>query len=73
MYESVRHAPASAVAPTSYTSLGWAFLWGWVIWRDIPEKTVIAGAALILLGAAIVVGSEWWNMRRRRSGGGNAV
>lgn len=73
MYESVRHAPASAVAPCSYTSLGWAFLWGWVIWQDVPERTVIAGAALILLGAVIVVGSEWWNMRHRRSGGGNAV
>jgi len=73
MYESVRHAPASAVAPCSYSSLGWAFLWGWVIWQDVPERTVIAGAALILLGAVIVVGSEWWNMRRRRSGGGNAV
>jgi drug/metabolite transporter (DMT)-like permease len=73
MYESVRHAPASAVAPCSYTSLGWAFLWGWVIWRDIPAPTVITGAALILLGSVIVVVSEWRNMRRRRSGGGNAV
>ncbi|MBM3547968.1 MAG: DMT family transporter [Alphaproteobacteria bacterium] len=67
MYESVRHAPASAVAPTSYTSLGWAFLWGWVIWRDLPAPTVFAGAGLILLGAVIVVGSEWLNLRRRRA------
>ena len=63
MYESVRHAPASAVAPCSYTSLGWAFLWGWVIWRDIPHVTVFAGAALILLGSLIIVGSEWWKAR----------
>lgn len=69
MYESVRHAPASAVAPTSYTSLGWAFLWGWMIWADIPEPTVFAGAGLILLGSVIVVGSEWRRMRQRRIGG----
>ncbi len=73
MYESVRHAPASAVAPTSYTSLGWAFLWGWVIWRDIPESTVFAGAGLILLGSVIIVGSEWWRARQRRRGGGDVV
>ena len=68
LYESVRHAPASAVAPCSYTSLGWAFLWGWVIWRDLPEATVFAGAGLILLGSVIIVGSEWRDARRRRSG-----
>jgi S-adenosylmethionine uptake transporter len=73
MYESVRHAPASAVAPCSYTSLGWAFLWGWVIWRDIPEGTVFAGAGLILLGSIIIVGSEWRNQRRRRTAGGGGV
>jgi S-adenosylmethionine uptake transporter len=67
MYESVRHAPASAVAPTSYTSLGWAFLWGWVIWRDIPEPTVFAGAGLILIGSLIIVVSEWHRARKRRA------
>ncbi len=73
MYESVRHAPASAVAPSSYTSLGWAFLWGWVIWHDIPEPTVVAGAGLILLGSLIIVVSEWRNARARRRAGGNEV
>ena len=73
MYESVRHAPASAVAPTSYTSLGWAFLWGWVIWGDIPANTVIAGASLILLGSVIIVVSEWLNARARRRAGGTGV
>lgn len=73
MYESVRHAPASAVAPTSYTSLGWAFLWGWVIWGDVPANTVIAGAALILLGSLIIVVSEWLNARTRRRAGRTEV
>lgn len=73
MYESVRHAPASAVAPSSYTSLGWAFLWGWVIWHDIPEPTVVAGAGLILLGSLIIVVSEWLNARARRKASGNEV
>jgi S-adenosylmethionine uptake transporter len=73
MYESVRHAPASAVAPTSYTSLGWAFLWGWVIWHDIPAPTVVAGAALILCGSLIIIVSEWRNARARRLAARNGV
>ena len=73
MYESVRHAPASAVAPCSYTSLGWAFLWGWVIWHDIPEKTVVAGACLILVGSIIILVSEWRNARARRLAALNGI
>lgn len=66
VYESVRHAPASLVAPCSYTALVWSFLWGFLIWGDLPEQTVLAGASLILSGSVIVVVSEW---RRRRKPG----
>jgi S-adenosylmethionine uptake transporter len=59
VYESMRHAPASVVAPSSYTSLAWAFLWGLVIWGDVPENTVFAGAGIIVLGSLIMLWAEW--------------
>jgi S-adenosylmethionine uptake transporter len=65
VYESVRHAPASLVAPCTYTALLWSFLWGYVIWGDLPTGAVLVGAGLILSGSAIVVVAEW---RRRRLG-----
>jgi drug/metabolite transporter (DMT)-like permease len=41
-------APASVVAPFSYSSLIWATLFGFVIWRDVPAWTTLLGAALII-------------------------
>jgi drug/metabolite transporter (DMT)-like permease len=41
-------APASVVAPFSYSSLIWATLFGFVIWNDLPSTTTLMGAALII-------------------------
>lgn len=41
-------APASVVAPFSYSSLLWAALFGFVIWGDWPELWTWAGAAIII-------------------------
>jgi drug/metabolite transporter (DMT)-like permease len=41
-------APASVVAPFSYSSLIWAALFGLVIWGDWPDLWTWAGAALII-------------------------
>jgi drug/metabolite transporter (DMT)-like permease len=41
-------APASVVAPFSYSSLVWAALFGFVIWGDWPDGWTWAGAALII-------------------------
>lgn len=73
LFESIRHAPASVVAPVSYTSLAWAFLWGLVIWGDFPDRAVFTGAGLILCGSLIVVVSEWRNARARRRAAADAL
>ena len=52
VYEGFRLAPASAVAPFEYTALVWAFLFGWLIWGDVPKLVVFAGAGLIMLSGA---------------------
>jgi len=64
--EAIRLAPASVVAPISFSSLVWAFLFGLAIWGDIPDIAVFAGAGLILLSGLVVTGTEFWTLRRRR-------
>jgi S-adenosylmethionine uptake transporter len=64
--EAIRLAPASVVAPISFSSLVWAFLLGFAIWGDVPDIAVFAGAGLILLSGAVVTGAEFWTLRRLR-------
>ncbi|MEZ5776418.1 MAG: DMT family transporter [Hyphomicrobiaceae bacterium] len=55
MLESYRRAPASVVAPVSYTSFLWALLFGWLIWGELPGTQVFVGAAIILSSGALAV------------------
>ena len=41
-------APASLIAPFSYTSLVWAALFGYLFFSDLPDRWTLAGAALII-------------------------
>lgn len=66
LFEGFRRAPASAIAPCEYTSLAWAFLLGFLIWGDVPAKTVFMGAALIALASVILVATE--HRRNRKVG-----
>ncbi|HXV25051.1 MAG TPA: DMT family transporter [Alphaproteobacteria bacterium] len=57
--ESIRHVPASVVAPLEFTALVWSFLLGYAIWGDVPDWPVFVGAALILASGTMIVTSEW--------------
>lgn len=48
LIKSLRAAPASLVAPFSYSSLVWATLFGLAIWGDWPDLWTWAGAVLIV-------------------------
>ncbi|MDE1992313.1 MAG: DMT family transporter [Rhizobiaceae bacterium] len=48
LYEGFRYAPASTLAPIEYSGLCWAFLYGYLIWAEIPPVNVFAGALLIV-------------------------
>jgi S-adenosylmethionine uptake transporter len=63
LYEAYRHAPASALAPVEYTGLIWAFIFGYLLWQDIPRMHVFAGAALIMSAS---LGLVWWEARVAR-------
>lgn len=46
--ESYRSAPVSAVAPFNYSAILWATLFGFAIWGDVPDLSLVAGAALVI-------------------------
>jgi S-adenosylmethionine uptake transporter len=48
LFEGLRRAPASALAPFEYTALAWAIFWGWTVFHDLPARHVLIGAAIIL-------------------------
>jgi drug/metabolite transporter (DMT)-like permease len=47
-------APASLLAPMTYTQLVWAGLSGWLVFGDLPDGWTLAGAAVIALGGVLV-------------------
>jgi len=62
LFEGMKRAPVSIIAPFEYTSLVWAFALGFAIWGDVPRNQVFAGAAIIIAAGLVIVASE----RRRR-------
>lgn len=48
LIKALQAAPASVVAPFSYSSLIWATSMGFIIWGDIPQASTLVGAALII-------------------------
>ncbi|NEI57087.1 EamA family transporter [Rhizobium leguminosarum] len=63
LFEGMRQAPVSVLAPFEYSSLIWAFLLGYLIWADIPTPNVVVGAAMILGAGLVIIVSE--KLRRR--------
>ena len=56
--ESYRHAPTSVIAPFDYTSLLWAVGLGYLVFGDVPEQIVLAGAAVIIASGLYVIYRE---------------
>ena len=48
LIKAFQAAPASVVAPFSYSSLVWATIFGFVVWGDVPIWSTALGAALII-------------------------
>ncbi|MDO1580477.1 DMT family transporter [Rhizobium oryzicola] len=45
---ALKISDAAAVAPLQYTLLFWAVVFGWVFFGEVPEWTMVVGAALII-------------------------
>ncbi len=52
--QAYRVAPASTVAPFEYIMIGWAVLWGYVFWGDVPGPSTVIGVATTV-GAGVYV------------------
>lgn len=46
--EAFRRAPASVVAPLEYTALLWGLALDWLVWNTLPDRWMLAGAAIIV-------------------------
>lgn len=58
LIEGVKLAQASVVAPMEFSGLLWSFVFGYLIFGDVPAVSVFLGAGLILISGAMVVMSE---------------
>ena len=58
LFEGMKRAPASVIAPFEYTSLVWAFALGYLIWGDVPRPEVFVGAALIVAAGLMIILAE---------------
>ncbi|MDX3926517.1 MAG: DMT family transporter [Shinella sp.] len=65
LFEGMRRAPVSVLAPFEYSSLIWAFGLGFAIWGDVPAPNVFAGAALIFSAGMIIIVGERFGRRWR--------
>ncbi len=58
LFEGARRAPASMMATVEYSALLWAFLLGFVVFGEVPDMAVFAGAGLILAAGCLLVATE---------------
>jgi drug/metabolite transporter (DMT)-like permease len=58
-----RHAPASTLAPFSFTQLLWATLSGFLVFGDLPDPWTLVGAAIIIASGLYV----FYRERARRA------
>jgi drug/metabolite transporter (DMT)-like permease len=56
--ESYRYAPASVVAPFDYVALLWAFLFGYMLFDEVPTIHVYIGAAIVAASGLFVIWRE---------------
>lgn len=59
--DALRTGEASALAPVRYTALLWAALLGFLVWGEVPELWLLAGAV-------VIVGTSLYMIRAERRG-----
>ena len=63
--QAYRHASIPVLAPFEYTSLIWAGLLGYFIWREVPSSSTLLGAVLIIASGWYVAAAPVKGLRRR--------
>jgi drug/metabolite transporter (DMT)-like permease len=58
MIEALRTGEASLLAPIRYTALLWAALFGYLIWGEVPDAWLWAGAAVVVASSLYMISHE---------------
>ncbi|MGH2342024.1 DMT family transporter [Segnochrobactraceae bacterium EtOH-i3] len=53
VYAAFSRAPAARLAPMEYLSFGWACLWSFLLYDELPSLTTIAGGVVIVAAALV--------------------
>src|SRR3954464_7535033 len=70
---SYRYAPASLVAPLDYTTMIWAFVFGFALFGEVPTIYVFVGGAIVAASGIFVIWRErQLGLRRLREAEGPA-
>jgi len=56
--QSFRYAEASLIAPFDYLAMIWAIAIGWLLFAELPERVVVAGAAIVVAAGIFVIWRE---------------
>lgn len=65
--DSYRYAPPSFLAPFDYTAMLWAFLFGYMIFGEVPTIYVVGGAAIVAsAGIFVILRERYLGLRRLR-------
>jgi drug/metabolite transporter (DMT)-like permease len=56
-----RHASASVLGPFLYQQILYMTLWGWLVFQQVPDAFVVAGALVVVLSGLYLL---WLEMRR---------
>jgi drug/metabolite transporter (DMT)-like permease len=64
---SLKLAPASIVVPYQYTTIIWAVAFGYLVFGDVPDLAMLAGAAIIIAAGLFILARERRLARREPS------
>jgi len=65
---AIERAAASIVIPFTYFQLGWAVLWGWLVFQAVPDGGTVLGAAVIIASGIYIWHRERVRAAERRAG-----
>lgn len=51
-------APPGTVTPFEYTAILWAVIWGFMIWREVPDSLTLLGMIIVVASGLYVVHRE---------------
>jgi len=66
LIRSFHYSEVAVVMPFKYLTLLWATILGYLVWGDIPDHHMIAGAAIIVSSGLYILYRETWAKRLKR-------